>query len=124
MKGVSNVVWIAIALFFAAVLIGAIGYWFLGWWHRGGGGMSQTECQLKLQQACEKWRSAGFPTYIEERIFCKDNQPDACCRTRSDGWYTLRLSTSGTPSQWWQCIAPGCYENYRIYPTRTECGAA
>ena len=125
MKGVSTLVWIAITLFAAAVVIGLIGYWFFGWGGRASGGMSQAECQLKKQQACEAWKNSGWSDTMHEKYVCVNGQPKVCCADLgiTNGLVEKDLKVSN--GQWWDCIAPGCRQKYNIkvmYRVQ-DCGA-
>lgn len=117
----AGIVWYVIALLLGIAVIGVLGYWFFA---MGGrlGVISQYECSLRANSACEEWKAAGFPSTMDAKVFCKNGEPAACCSGLDDGWHEIK-KLKVEDRTWWNCIAPGCYDLYGIEVTKKEhCG--
>jgi len=141
MKGVSKVVWLIVILAFALIVFGLFSSQFWRSWGIGSKQFSQIECQQAHENACKEWESAGYPDYMYVTVLCSYGSPDcrnvhkglsgwdflkidSCAAHSNERVYWLKGYVSVRDGDWWDCIAPGCRQNFDIHlESEEDCGA-
>ena len=144
MKGVSKVVWLIVVLAFALIVFGLFSSQFWRSWGVGSKQFSQIECQQAHENACKEWESAGYPDYMYVTVLCSYGSPncvgvytagldangipigdpDSCAAHSNERVHWLKGYVSVRDGNWWDCIAPGCRQNFDIYlQSEEDCGA-
>lgn len=117
-----------IFLILAFLIIGIFAYWFYTNYLKGKGQFDQATCQQIHLQACDQFKSAGYPDRMKTRVHCDPSMPPACNSAKerypskyneycTDEDIKNRVWKDVVPaniSAWWDCIAPGCRVNYGI----------
>lgn len=88
-----------IALIFAVIILGVIGYWFFVASGQGGGKMSEAICKAKAYEYCSIWSNSG---YVEDgkpknKDFVDENPKDSYAKgCESYSWAKDVSSEGGT----------------------------